>query len=84
MSNFKFVLDKNGVAELLKSAEMKEVTKEMADGFAAQCGEGYEVQDKQTKTRVGYNVVAATDEAVADNWDNNTLEKVLHSYPEKK
>lgn len=80
---FRFKLDKKGVGELLKSDATRDVTRAAAEDFAARCGEGYEVEDKVAKTRTGFNVVAATEEAVNDNLDNNTLEKVLHSYPDK-
>lgn len=80
---FRFELDKKGVGELLKSDATRDVTRAAAEDFAARCGEGYEVEDKEVKTRTGFNVRAVTEEAIEDNLENNTLEKILHSYPDK-
>ena len=46
----------------------------IADGYAAACGEGYEVAPAQKgRKRARRAVVAVTDEAKADNSTNQTL-----------
>lgn len=66
-------LNYEGVRELLRSSEMAEICKELADGIAAQCGEGYEVTVYTGANRVNASVAAVTKEAIEDNYENNTL-----------
>ena len=74
MSNgFKFVLDKKGVAELLHSDEMTDALIHHAGKVATKAGTGYEA--KQMGTRV--IVIARSEEAEQDNYDNNTLLKSM-------
>lgn len=75
MSDFKFVLNREGVRELMQSQEMVDVLTEYATQVAARAGEGYSVYIG--KTRANVSVVADTDEAYQDNLDNNTLEKAI-------
>lgn len=74
----KFVLDKKGVGELLKSAEALELVTGYANEIASRCGEGYVVtQYPNGKTRVNASVITDTEEAMQDNYDNNTLLKAV-------
>lgn len=75
MSDFKFVLNREGVRELMQSQEMVDVLTEYATQVAARAGEGYSVYIG--KNRANVSVVADTDEAYQDNLDNNTLEKAI-------
>lgn len=72
-SGFKFVLNKKGVGELLKSEAMADVLTQQAGKVATNAGTGYEV--KQMGTRV--IVIARSPEAEADNYENNTLLKAM-------
>ena len=71
----KFVLDRAGVRELMQSQEMQDVLVSFADQVSSRAGEGYSVHVGPTRANV--SVAADTDDAVADNLDNNTLEKSL-------
>ena len=75
--DFKFVLNKAGVRELMQSEEMQDVLLEYAKSIATRAGEGYDVF--VGKTRANVSVYTATEEAAKDNLDNNTLEKAVRS-----
>lgn len=80
MSNgFKFVLNKEGVGELLKSEEMQQVLMGYADQVAQRAGAGYEPRAYMSKDRaaVSVRVEAATPQAEQDNYENNTLLRSL-------
>lgn len=69
----KFVLNREGVRELMKSSEMESVCRDLAEGVAMRCGEGYSATSYVGKTRVNASVVATTKEAIKDNSKNNTV-----------
>jgi hypothetical protein len=71
MAKVKFKRNYAGVGELLHSKEMEGALMSYASTAAGRAGEGYKA--KQMGTRV--IVVADTDEAEQDNYDNNTLLK---------
>jgi hypothetical protein len=76
MSNLqKFVLNRAGVRELMKSQEMIDVLTEFAGQVATNAGEGYSVHTGPNRANV--SVATDTDEAYYDNLDNNTLEKSI-------
>lgn len=75
MSDFKFVLNRAGVRELMQSQEMQDVLVEFAGQVAANAGDGYDVYIGTNRANV--SVVTATEEAAADNLDHNTLEKAI-------
>jgi len=75
MSDFKFVLDRAGVRELMQSQEMQDVLVEFAGQVAERAGDGYDVYIGTNRANV--SVVTATEEAAADNLDHNTLEKSI-------
>ncbi|MDO4662486.1 MAG: hypothetical protein Q4B36_05145 [Tissierellia bacterium] len=77
MKKFKFVLDKNGVGNLLKSSEIKSVLESYGSNIKNRAGEGYSMNSIVGKTRVNTMVFADTYEAKRDNLKNNTLIKVL-------
>lgn len=72
-----FELNYEGVRELLRSDEMKELLTDLAEGIQKRAGDGYEVSPYTGKTRVNVSVGTATFEAMQDNLDNNTLLKAL-------
>ena len=75
MSDFKFVLNRAGVRELMQSQEMQGVLVEFAGQVAERAGDGYDVYIGTNRANV--SVVTATEEAAADNFDHNTLEKSI-------
>lgn len=78
MSKVKFELDREGVRQLLRSEEMKNICQEYANDVQSRCGEGYEVTTFTGKNRVNASVHAATVEARRENSKNNTLLKALY------
>lgn len=79
MGNLKVWVEPAAVVELLRSQEMENAVREVADGVCSRAGSGYEVTTSQGKDRVVANVSTATREAVRDNYRNNTLIKALKS-----
>lgn len=75
MSDFKFVLDRAGVRELMQSQEMQDVLIDFAGQVADRAGDGYDVYIGMNRANV--SVMTATEEAMADNLDHNTLEKAI-------
>lgn len=76
-SKVRFKLNRAGVGQLLKSAEMMRVCEGYAQGIQGRCGEGYEVTTFTGKSRVNASVHAATIEARKENSENNTLLKAV-------
>ena len=77
MSKMKFVLNKAGVSELLKSPEMQAILSGYASAAANRAGDGYSSEVHIGKKRAYANIFAETYEARQDNLDNNTLLKSL-------
>lgn len=79
MAKVKFELNREGVGELLRSAEMLGVCKQYAEQIKSRCGEGYIVDPYPGgKTRVNVAVKAESPKAVHDCLKNNTLLKAVH------
>lgn len=76
MSKVKFELNRAGVAQLLKSAKMRNVIREYAEERRSMAGEGYAIRERNTD-RVGYTIYPATPHARNSNLKHNTLEKVI-------
>lgn len=70
-------LNDAGVQELLKGAEMQSILKEYGSQKAAQAGEGYSYAVHVHQKRAVANVYADSSEALQDNYENNTLLKVV-------
>lgn len=77
MSKKTFKLNRKGVAELMKSAEMQEVLKEYATGIKNRCGDGYTQDIHVGKNRANAMVSAETYQAKRDNLENNTILKAV-------
>lgn len=77
MSKTQFKLNRKGVADLMKSAEMQEVLKGYATGIRNRCGDGYEQNLYVGKNRANAMVSASTYQAKADNMRNNTILKAV-------
>ena len=77
MSKMQFKLNRKGVADLMKSAEMQEVLKGYATNIRNRCGDGYEQDIYVGKNRANAMVSATTYQAKADNLRNNTILKAV-------
>lgn len=77
MSKFKFVLNRAGVRELMKSAEMQGILKGKADGALNSLGEGYKSDTYVGKNRANTMVYADTYQAKKDNLENNSILKAV-------
>jgi len=77
MSNMKFQLNRSGVAQLMKSAEMQAVLKEKASAIKNRCGDGYEQDVFVGKNRANAMVSAESAKAKSDNSKNNTILKAV-------
>ena len=77
MSKVKIELNDAGFIELLKSQEITDAVKEVADQVAARAGDGYATDVYQAGTRVIASVYPETEEAMKDNLENNTLLKAV-------
>lgn len=73
----KFELNRNGVAELLKSPAMIEILREKARGIQEAAGDGYEISSYVGKNRANVSVKTKTKKAIRDNNKNNTLLKAM-------
>lgn len=77
MSKFKFVLNRQGVRELLQSEGMKNVVEEKASGVLSRAGVGFSMNSRVGKTRVNAMVYPETKEAYYRNLHGNILLKAL-------
>lgn len=77
MSKFKFVLNRKGVIELMKSSAMQSVLTKKARVIAARCGSGYNHDIYIGRTRANASIGPATKKAKRDNYKNNTLLKAV-------
>ncbi|MGK4109089.1 hypothetical protein [Enterococcus cecorum] len=77
MSSFKFKLNRAGVSQLMKSAEMKSVLISYASNIRNRCGDGYEQDIYVGSNRANAMVSATSIKAKRDNKKNNTLLKAV-------
>lgn len=77
MGKMNFKLNRKGVADLMKSAEMQDVLKGYATEITNKCGDGYRQDMYIGKNRANAMVSAATYQAIADNMRNNTILKAV-------
>lgn len=70
----KVELNREGVAELLRSSEVLECLMEHA---AARCPEGCALSEYVGARRANVRITTATEEAYRDHLENNTLEKAI-------
>ncbi|QBX26077.1 hypothetical protein Javan290_0023 [Streptococcus phage Javan290] len=74
----RFELNRKGVADLMKSAEMRTVLQQEATAIRNRCGDGYEQDIFVGKNRANAMVSAKSFKARKDNSKNNTLLKAVH------
>lgn len=77
MSEIKFVLNTEGVRELMKSAEMMAIVSEKANNALASLGAGYEVTTYNGLNRCNAEIAAVTYEAKKENAKSNTILKAV-------
>lgn len=83
MSNMtltKFVLNKSGVRELLRSPEAASVCEELAQQAVSKLGNGYATNTYTGTNRVNVSVYPETKEAIDENSEHNTLLTTLGPY----
>ena len=71
------MLNRAGVAELMKSPEMVALLKEKAKAIQDRVGDGYEVSTFTGKNRANISIKTKSRKAIRDNNKNNTLLKAL-------
>lgn len=76
------ILDSDGIRELLHSEELSALVQAKAESMAQAAGEGWETRAHDSGQRTIVNVFPATKEAAADNWENNTAERMIESVRE--
>ena len=74
---YKIELNRQGVRELLQSAEMMDVCKEYAYRAKAKLGDGYEVSYQKGKNRVNASIAAVSRKAKRENLVKNTVLKAV-------
>ena len=77
MNNVKIVLNSKGIQELLKSSEMQSILNDYAADKARAAGDGYTCAVHEFSRRAVAHVYPDTPEASRDNYENNTLLKVI-------
>lgn len=78
MSKVVVKLNRDGVGQLLKGTETREMLEMYAHEIAERAGDGYNYEVKQMPTRTIASVYTENEKAFSDNLKNNTLLKVLH------
>ena len=77
MSNFKFTLNRSGVAELMRSPEMQAILQDHASAIRNRCGSGYKQDIYVGRNRANASVIAKSAKAKRDNKKNNTILKAV-------
>lgn len=77
MAKMEFKLNRDGVANMMKSAEMQGILTDKASAIKNRCGDGYESDIYVGKNRANAMVVAKSNQAKRDNLKNNTLLKAV-------
>lgn len=77
MAKVKFVLNKNGVRQMMQSQEMMSICSDHASRMVSSLGDGYEMSTQIGKFRAIAEVAAVSLEARKENLENNTILKAL-------
>lgn len=77
MSKSKFVLNRSGVRELLKSQEMLTILEQKGNAALNTLGNGYELISRTGKTRSNVKISASTFKARKENSNNNSILKAV-------
>jgi hypothetical protein len=73
----RFVLNKEGVRELLQSAEMVQIITDASNDVASRARDGFEADVIVGKNRIVGHIKVMTKEAKLDNEENNTLLRAI-------
>lgn len=73
----KIVLNRDGVREMMQSAEMQSLLSETASAIVSRCGPGYSSDIYVGRNRANAMVKTETFEARRDNRKNNTILKAV-------
>lgn len=77
MADVRIELIPGAFEKLLSGAEISELLEKTASEIAVRAGAGYESDLKQMPTRKIASVYTATEEAMQDNLENNTILKAV-------
>ena len=77
MSEIKIDLLSDGIRALLKSEEVSSFVRETAEGVRGKCAGDYEADTFMTPSRAVSSVYTASQKAMQDNLENNTLLRAL-------
>ena len=77
MAKIRIELNRAGVREMMRSAEMQSVLEEAASPVMARLGAGYGQDSRVGKNRCNVSIHADSAEAKRDNMENNTLLKAV-------
>lgn len=77
MSKMVIELNEKGIIEMLKSKEMVDILDQLGAQKALQAGPGYMHDTHLFQNRAVCHIFPATKEAGLDNYENNTLERVI-------
>ena len=77
MANVRIELNKSGVRDLLRSAEIQRELEEVAEPIMSRLPDGYSKDIHMGRNRSNVGITAATAEAAKDNMENNTLLKAV-------
>lgn len=77
MSNFELKLNDDGIRALLKGPEMQAILGDIGRQRASSAGAGYESTVHVFQKRAVVNIYPTTYESAKDNYENNTLIKVV-------
>ncbi len=79
MAKVKFELNREGVRELMLSAEMQSGLESIANGALGRLGDGYSVNTHRGRNRVNVEVQADTFQARRENMEDNTILKAVQA-----
>lgn len=77
MSKFELVLNDAGIQELLKGPEMQSILGEIGREKASAAGPGYMSEVHVFSKRAAVHIFPSDYESAKDNYENNTLIKVV-------
>jgi hypothetical protein len=73
----RFVLNRSGVKQMLKSSEIMGVCEQYASDIVGRLGAGYEVSTHTGRNRVNASVAAVTYKAKREVMENNSILKAV-------
>lgn len=77
MSNIKLVLNDAGIQALLKGPEMQSILGDIGNAKASAAGPGYASEVHVYQKRAAVNIYPSDFKSAQDNYNNNTLLKVV-------